>query len=168
MKLSIVYTGDVKSGTAPMEIESGGIGSCVVLVLYDKNKKNGGMAHIMLPEVPESESHEKELMKGVDKDSHYMKARYAPEGVEILFKELRRLGSDVESLEATLVGGAEMFPDIVKSNRIGDKNVEVIKNILKENGIPVIKEDTGGESGRSMSFSLDKGIVTSTKNSDKL
>jgi len=168
MKLSIVYTGDIKSGTAPMEIETGGIGSCVVVCLYDKKRKNGGMAHIMLPTKPETESKEKEMLERVDKTSHYMKARYAPDAIESLLKELEDLGSSKENLTAVLVGGSEMFPGIVaENNQIGRKNIESIKSILDELEISIIKEDVGGTSGRSLTFSLDTGIVKSEKNLDK-
>ena len=38
------------------------------------------------------------------------------------------------------------------SMRIGPRNVEAVKNELRKNRIPLVAEDTGGSSGRTIEF----------------
>ena len=43
---------DYKVGRGPDKLLTLGLGSCIGVTLYDKRKKQGGMAHIMLPKNP--------------------------------------------------------------------------------------------------------------------
>jgi len=44
---------------SPAVVSSEGIGSCVVLILYDSGRRIGGVAHIMLPIVNRNPDHER-------------------------------------------------------------------------------------------------------------
>jgi chemotaxis protein CheD len=74
-------------------------------------------------------------------------------------------------IRAKVVGGACMFsiPGAVNPRnvpgpslgmQIGDRNIEAAKNTLKEFGIPLKAEDTGGSYGRTMRFDISNGKVT--------
>lgn len=43
--------------------------------------------------------------------------------------------------------------------RIGPRNVEAVKNELKRHGIPLVAEDTGGNSGRTIEFNPETSIL---------
>ena len=40
--------------------------------------------------------------------------------------------------------------------RIGPRNVEAVKEYLKKYSIPIVSEDTGGSSGRTIEFNPSK------------
>lgn len=44
------------------------------------------------------------------------------------------------------------FTSAKDTMRIGPRNVEAVKKELKKNSIPIIAEDTGGNSGRTIEF----------------
>jgi len=161
MKLVIVYTGDVKANKPPAEFESWGIGSCVVICMYDEKTKNGGLAHVMLPGDSEDSDEDEALIRKTDRPSDYKEGRYSDSGIDALLEKMEALGSKKQNLKATLVGGAEMFEKIGVENvaNIGKRNIESVKNKLKTEGITIIKEDLGGNKGRSVSFNLDDGKV---------
>ena len=73
-----------------------GLGSCIGLALLDRKAGRAGLAHIMLPS-----------SEGGRPDS--VGAKYADVGVPALLDAMHRIGSTVRSLEAVIVGGAQML-----------------------------------------------------------
>lgn len=124
-----------------------GLGSCVVVTLYDTATRLGGMAHILLPDPSTARD-----------DSH--PARFATRAVPLLAQRLRELGAD-GPLEAKLAGGAALFGDLLSSpqGQMGDRNVNAARQALAALGIPVRAADTGGTSGRSVSFDVATGSL---------
>jgi len=106
-------------------------------------KKIGGMAHILLPNNPGDGIPEK----------------YADSAIPLLITRLLKDGAKKEFLSAKLAGGASMFKfnASVTLGQIGERNVEESKKILEKNGIPVLEEDTGGNTGRVIDFFLEDG-----------
>jgi chemotaxis protein CheD len=45
--------GEYQVAGAPVVLKSSGVGSCLVLCIYDRDKKIGGMVHAMLPSSPD-------------------------------------------------------------------------------------------------------------------
>jgi len=132
---------------APHIISSLGIGSCVVLTLYDTKWKLGGLAHIMLPD-------------SKNPNGYHPPYQCADTAIATLIKELRSMRANPRNIVAKLVGGAKMFlssDDL--SPGIGEQNIISVKYILKRNRLPVIAENTGGNYGRSVEFYLDSGKV---------
>jgi chemotaxis protein CheD len=99
--------------------------------------KVGAMAHIMLP------------------DSAGRKDRpgkYADTAIPLLIKELTAKGCKNRTLIAKMAGGACMFEYFGTNLNIGERNAERVRTILKEQNIPLKKEDIGGKVGRSVTF----------------
>ena len=76
-----------------------------------------------------------------------------------MINDVIALGASRSRLVAKLAGGAQMFAfsnatDVMK---VGNRNAETCKQILKRNGIRVIAEDTGGNYGRTVSIDLNTG-----------
>ena len=131
----------------PHIISSSGLGSCVVVTLYDTKRKLGGLAHVMLPD-------SKNL------NGCHPPYKYADTAIATLIKELRTIRASPRDMVAKLVGGAKMFSSSGDfSPGIGDQNIVSIKRILKQQLIPVTGENTGGDYGRSVEFYLDTGGV---------
>ena len=132
---------------APHIISSSGLGSCVVVTLYDTKQKLGGLAHIMLP-------------YSNSPNGNHPPYQCADTAIATLMKELRTMRASPQDMVAKLVGGAKMFLSSEDfSPGIGEQNIISVKRILKQKRIPVIGENTGGNYGRSVEFYLDSGKV---------
>lgn len=125
----------------PMTIRTSGLGSCVGIVLYDERKKIAGLLHIMLPD------------SSLGKSEHINVAKFADTGIYALMELLKAEGVRPMSLKAKIAGGSQMFKfGSSDTIRIGPRNVEAVKKELKRLSIPLIAEDTGGSSGRTIEF----------------
>ena len=142
-----VGIGDYAVGKGEGMITTYGLGSCVGITLYDPVTKAGGMLHALLPEAKYYGN------KGNP-------AKYVDKGLELLLKDLIKLGGFKRRLEAKLFGGAHIFENVTGENlRIGNRNVETAKKELKRLGIRIIAEDTGSKGGRTISLNLRTGKV---------
>jgi len=132
---------------APHIISSSGLGSCVVVTLYDTKQKLGGLAHIMLPD-------------SNSLNGYHPLYQCADTAIATLTKELRTMRASPGDMVAKLVGGAKMFSsDDDFSPGVGEQNIISVKRILKQKRILVIGENTGGNYGRNVEFHLDSGKV---------
>jgi chemotaxis protein CheD len=121
------------------------LGSCVGIILRDPDRRVSGLAHIMLPA-----KHRDDGSAG----------KYADTAIPELLARLGASGGRRSSLQALIIGGAQMFPmGNVKLASIGDQNVEAARKILAESRIPIIFEDTGGTAGRTVVFDNATGEV---------
>ena len=134
---------------APHTIRTSGLGSCVGVVIYDESKKIGGMVHVMLPD------------SSLNRTNTLNEAKFADTGILALVDRLKRDGAQSYKLKAKIAGGAQMFQftSDKDSMRIGPRNVEAVKAQLKKLNIPIISEDTGGNSGRTIEFNLVTKIL---------
>ena len=140
-----VATGEVKAAKAPARLRCLAVGSCVAVILYDEEKRIGGIAHVMLP----SSIQEKENIGDVEAFKH------ANIAIHELIKQLRELGSPIgRSLTARLAGGAYLIPNTAD---IGKENIAAVQKILLELGIAVTDEYIGGDAGRSVLFDVNTG-----------
>jgi len=122
------------------------LGSCVGIILRDPQRRVSGLAHIMLPE-----RHRDDITEG----------KYADTAVPALLACIARQGGRQGSLEALLVGGAQMFPQgDERISSIGDQNVAVSRSVLARHRIPIVFEDVGGNAGRSVTFDNATGEVS--------
>jgi chemotaxis protein CheD len=126
-----------------------GLGSCVAIVLYDKDTKIGALAHILLPSMAMSRETSNP-------------AKFPETIVPIMLEEMRSLGvTQTSRINAKIVGGASMFGQLVNGTgiNVGERNIAATKEALVAAGIPLIAEDTGLDYGRSVYFHLADGRV---------
>ena len=128
----------------PDNLIARGLGSCVVVMLYDPRLKIGALSHAVLP------YHEKQ------KDNN--PARFVDTSIDDMLHKMIALGCTRKNIEAKIIGGANMFPGIESS--IGKDNVRSAKEKLRNEGIKIAGEVTGGTIGRSIEFSAKNGLVT--------
>jgi len=122
------------------------LGSCVGIILRDPEKRVSGLAHVML-----AQNHRSDTAEG----------KYADTAIPALVARVASEGGRTRSLQALLIGGAKMFP--LGNERIasvGDQNVAASRAILGRCRIPIVFEDTGGTSGRSVTFDNMTGAVS--------
>jgi chemotaxis protein CheD len=87
-------------------------------------------------------------------------AKFADTGIPLMLNDVISLGASKSRLVAKLAGGAQMFAfaNATDIMRVGTRNAEAVKNILRRNGIRVIAEDTGGNYGRTVQIDLSTGV----------
>jgi chemotaxis protein CheD len=87
--------------------------------------------------------------------------KYADTAIPEAIKAIEMKNGNRKRLVAKIVGGASMFQVADKSRfNIGEQNVESVKRVLKDQGIPILAEVTGGNVGRTMVVSLDDFAIT--------
>lgn len=136
---SIVSNGENKL------LKATGLGSCVGVFIYDKERKIGGLAHILLPQSPNHK----------DKKS----LKYADVALNDLINDLINKGARKDNLVAKIVGGAQLYFVENDTLKIGERNIESVENILKEMQIPILGKDVGGNYGRTMEAYISDGRV---------
>lgn len=124
-----------------------GIGSCVVVAIYERDRKIGSLAHIMMPYKSFGRRREGENMN-----------KYADIAIPEAVDSLKKLGGKHSAMTAKIAGGSHMF-DISRDGQpdIGQRNVDAVKSILESLRIPLVAEETGGNRGRSVEFRIDTG-----------
>ncbi len=120
------------------------LGSCVAVCLFDPILNQGGINHFMLP-----------LWNGQGLAS----PRYGNIAIERLIERMLSLGSQKENLKAKVFGGGEVLQTNLDSFHIGERNIRVAIDILKEQGIPVVAKSVGGKVGRRIEFVTSTGEV---------
>ncbi|AYC29263.1 chemotaxis protein CheD [Paenisporosarcina cavernae] len=133
---------DMNIVTAPSTIRTSGLGSCVGVVLYEETKQTAGMIHVMLPD------------SSLARSDSLTIAKFADTSIPAMIETLKVEGIAPFRLKAKIAGGSQMFQLTTASDnmRIGPRNVEAVKRVLSEYNIPIIAEDTGGNSGRTIEF----------------
>lgn len=122
-----------------------GLGSCIGLALVCRRGRACGLAHIVLPD-----------SDGREGDRP---AKFAERAVPALLGALRHLGVGPESLDAILVGGAQMFT-MSTGMEIGARNEAAVRAELQSAGIPVTATATAGSVGRTVRVHVATGNVT--------
>lgn len=122
-----------------------GLGSCVAVTMYDTGKKIGGMLHIVLP------STQGRLTK--------TPARFADTGIPLLLEEMRKMGAEKRRTIVTMAGGAKILKlhYSLEPLDIGSRNVDVCLETLKQLGLRVHGQETGGTRGRTVRLYIKSG-----------
>ena len=138
---------DYKVGCYPASLISYGLGSCIGIAIYDPITKIGGLAHIILPDSKHARSTEN-------------LAKFADTCLPIMLEAMIKLGAMKSRLTAKIAGGAQMFAFTNSTDimRVGERNAEAVRAVLKKLDIRLIADDTGGNYGRTVELKLDTGI----------
>jgi len=143
-----VLTGMVAIGNEKTILNVSAIGSCVVVSAYSRDKKIGGLAHIMLPG------------EALNNNS-FEKSKYANNALEEMFNKMSSLGVDIKDIEICLIGGANVLMD--SDDIIGKGNINSINEFLRKRQLKVQAQAIGGTERRSVSFDVGKGIIAYTE-----
>jgi len=109
------------------------------------------MCHYMLP----NRSLEQRGCRSVDLDG-----RYADEAMEMLYKEMNKIGAPRSEYHIKLFGGGNMFPNWTNSySNIGNKNAETARKLVSNHGLNCVAEHLGGNGHRHIIFDVWSGFV---------
>lgn len=120
------------------------LGSCVAVCIYDPILKIGGMNHYMLP-----------FWNGKGLAS----PKYGNIAIEKLTEKMLYNGSKKNNLKAKVFGGGEVIATQISHFKIGDRNIQLAKEVLREYSIPIIGSSVGGKLGRKIKFNTYTGEV---------
>jgi len=138
-----LYPGTVFSAPEPHRVTTV-LGSCVSVCLWDRKAGIGGINHFMLP-----------LWNGEGLST----PRYGNIAIDRLFEGMLRLGCRREGLIAKIFGGAALWSNPRGLLAVGDRNVELARQTLREQGIPILASQVGGDVGRKIIFHTGTGEV---------
>lgn len=138
-----------------------GVGSCMVIVLYDPQAKIGGLAHTMLPD--EKFEGKDGVPQKIDAAILVGSAKTVGHAVDMVLDGIESLGGNRSRCIAKVAGGAHMFSlfDAPKTG-IGQQNIEAIRKKFEQIKIPIVAEDTGGTIGRVVEFDVQSGVMNVT------
>ena len=115
------------------------LGSCVAVCVWDPRQRVGGINHFLLPEgVPAS-------------------PRFGASAIPLLIAEVLALGARRARLRAKVFGGACVLEAFRNSHPLGLRNLEVARERLTAEQVPVVGEDVGGDHGRKLVFDVQTG-----------
>lgn len=142
----IVGIADMKMAKGDGMLVTYALGSCIGICLYDPLPKLGALVHIMLPLNLETGR------------THPLK--YADTGIRDTLRQMVLRGANKSRITAKIAGGAKMF-DVSGSSslgNIGQRNIESVRIVLKNEGVRLLKEDVGGSVARTLLFDVSNGI----------
>ena len=170
-----VRMGDVAVIEGADNMVTSGVGSCLVITLYDPKLQIGALAHTMVPSSTKQDMESEQrasaclssetssigqtCLVAEQVSTKAEETKYVDVAIDRMLKGLQANGAKRQDLEAKLIGGANMFPSIA-SDDIGKDNVLSAKDKLKAEGIKIVGESVGGSQGRSIEFSPTTGVVT--------
>ena len=134
------------SGSPDDVIKTFALSTCVGLVYYSMRKRAMAMAHIQLPVC--------RSMSAGDKPS-----RFADMAPEFLLKEMQhKYAVTPREILISLYGGID-GKGAGDCFRIGEKNLQVVKDTLRKLGLVYNEVDTGGQESRTLVAYTSTGIV---------
>jgi len=144
----MVRMGELSVSRTPGHVlASIGLGSCIGLVLVEPSRPLAGLAHIVLP----SSNGGQDAAVG----------KFADRAVPALLEKMASIGALRSSLQAVLVGGAQMFALGADSSLdIGRRNERAAREALTHAGLAVHAAATGGNKGRTVRVYVGSGLVT--------
>ncbi len=120
------------------------LGSCVAVCLWDKSLKFGGMNHYLLPGQEDG--------KAGDPNRGLSATR-------MLIRSMINRKATSETLEAKVFGGCNSLYPSGNQFLVGERNIRVALDVLRDAGIPVVSQNTGGTYGRKIVFDTATGHV---------
>ena len=140
---TFIHVGQIHVDVAPASISTI-LGSCVAVCLYERKSGIGGMNHYLLP-----------FWNGNSLQS----PKFGNIAIPKLIESMLERGVNIKNMEAKIFGGASMNISASSNMMIGEKNILVAREILKEYRIPIVAEDVGRENGRKIQFNLQNAKV---------
>ncbi|MEO7990654.1 MAG: chemotaxis protein CheD [Chryseolinea sp.] len=143
LRKHIVFPGQFIITSVPTLISTV-LGSCVSVCLWDKVSKIGAMNHYLLPGTPQDD------LGGANRGMT---------STPILIRSLINRKVKLENLEAKVFGGCNSLYLINDQFKVGERNISMAMDILKNYNINVTAQHVGGGYGRKIVFNTATGKV---------
>jgi chemotaxis protein CheD len=125
------------------------LGSCVAACIRNPRLGIGGMNHFMLPRPNStgSDAWEKVASRAT---------RYGSASMEQLINSVLRAGGARQDLEVKIFGGGRV---VAKLSDIGARNIEFVREFLRQEGLQIVSEDAGDTCSRHVQYFPRTGRV---------
>lgn len=144
----IIGVGDMAvSNNAQVILSTYALGSCIGVIAYDSVSKAGGILHLMLPDSAISP----------DKAAK-QPAMFANTGLPLFFRAMSGLKAERHRVRLFITGGAGMLAGS-DPFKIGERNTATTLEILRNNGLSVTRQQTGGSINRTVHLEIGSGSV---------
>ena len=124
------------------------LGSCIAVCLWDPRLKVGGMNHYKLP-----------LWNGDGLPS----PKFGNIAIIKLIEKMLEMGSSKRDLKAKVFGGGAVIRSSSGFLNVGERNIELAKELLAQERIPIVASDVGGEQSRKILFNTWDGSILMKK-----
>ncbi|HMM76004.1 MAG TPA: chemoreceptor glutamine deamidase CheD [Gammaproteobacteria bacterium] len=118
------------------------LGSCVSACIWDRAAGIGGMNHFMLPTTGEQS-------RVADFAHASEAARYGSFAMEALINAILKFGGRRAALQIKIVGGGRVLRG---STDVGARNIEFVREFIRNEGLNVLGEHVGGVLPRKVWF----------------
>jgi chemotaxis protein CheD len=142
LSVHFLYPAQIFTSKTPIRVNTI-LGSCVAVCLFDPYTKIGGINHYMLP-----------YWNGQGLAS----PKYGNFAIEKLVEKMLSYGCNKSNLQAKIFGGGEVIEQ-KHQFFIGERNIQVAKEMLEEYHIPIIGSSVAGKQGRKIEFITSTGEV---------
>ncbi|MDR1045881.1 MAG: response regulator [Candidatus Adiutrix sp.] len=112
------------------------LGSCVSVCLYSPRHRFGGMNHYMLTNGP----------------AGARSGKYGDYAISLLLQFMERACGSLAGVEGMIFGGANVVGNIGRGEQIGERNIALAREMLKKNGLRVVREQVGGTAGLKLHY----------------
>jgi len=127
------------------------LGSCVSMTIFNKRLKTGGICHAMLPKSPYTKEHSV-LEYGI--------FRYVDSSILYMLKKFEAMGISKDEMEVKILGGADVIDRINDDiASIGQKNIEIAMETIRNERLKLMISDVGGSLGRKIHFYTHTGKI---------
>lgn len=120
------------------------LGSCISIILLDQINRVSGINHYMLP-----------LWNGEGLPT----PKYGNIAIAKLIEKMISLGADKKNMKAKVFGGSTLHGNPKGLLDIGNRNIEISRDYLYAEDIPILVSDVGGNRGRKLIFNMATGGV---------
>ena len=143
LRKHIIFPGQFMITSVP-SLMSTVLGSCVSVCLWDRETKIAGMNHYLLPGT-------------IDDDAG--NANRGITSIRLLIRSLINRGTDLCNVEAKIFGGCNSLYRDNDLFKVGERNVSIALDVLREYNINISAQHVGGQYGRKIVFNTSTGKV---------
>ncbi|MFN3210475.1 MAG: chemotaxis protein CheD [Roseovarius sp.] len=142
-----VQIGEVKTGR-PGQTLNAILGSCIGLGFVDRKNGICGLAHALLAKS--------------DGPATKASGRHVDHAIAALLQQMNVAEADRRKLRVFIAGGANMTlpPDTDPDRLVGKVNADFARTALRDAGLRICHDDTGGEYGRRVAIDCTTGDFT--------
>jgi chemotaxis protein CheD len=134
------------------------LGSCISIIFYSPLKKISGVCHAQLPYEKSNLSCKSTCPKPCGKKESD-EFKFVTCSFKYMLDTFHEKGISNPEIQVSLFGGSSMFESKNTVFNIGDMNIEKALELINENGLKIVRNETGGNISRSLTHYTDTGIT---------
>lgn len=141
------------------------LGSCISIIFYHPQRQISSICHPQLPSRRKEPEYccdhcPVKCLQDVDPANEF---KYVTCTVFYMIRKFHNIGISKNDIQVKLFGGAKILKESSDITSVGPKNVVIAKQLLNDNGLKIMGENTGGNFGRTIYLYSDTGVVLHKK-----